>query len=737
MNIHESTRARLSQEKVKISDLRGLAMAAKISLSNIRSDKSKIVDELMLPNNLERIIPFLQIIPETLADTMERETKAEKNRILQNVFDESTKFNRTLGLTFVALMFYIFLIVAGTTDLQLFLPESTVRLPIVEVELPLVEFYYLTPFLILVFHFNLLINLKHHQEKHLKWENEVGKYMERIHAPFLLNFVPSYVPSFHMIRIILALVISISVFFLPIINIILMQWKFGAYHDFCISSIQFAACLLDFGLILGYFNKVFLTIKDPNLGWLRRGIWVGRTFAIVIGLAGLLCWSIALDLELTLMDPMRIELYGREWIPRIDLTNEADQVGEVSDAYILRYLEDGLPEEEAKQKALRKFGKYLNLQGRDFRYAVLDGVNLTGANLKGCRFDHALIRNSYFALANLDSANFSRANLEGSYFTDAIIQKTNFMGAILDKTHFERCRLDLAILSSSLTIRSAHFEQASLFNLHLEMANFISCHFEGAKMNGIHLEGAQLAASHFEGAMLAGAHLECANLLGSYLEGANLFQAHLENANLMNARLEGSDMVFAHLEGANLCSQTWTGEDLLDQYLRGADLSATYLAHAKLPRSLAQAVIDSVDWTSHSHWDSLMQNLKTVPSWVMLDIHPSDQELDSNFTRMIVAKTEMVGATTNQRMKMLPALACKNKHVGMQILMGLDINLKVHAMGLRTQFHFPSLLPFRKWQTLSDKSLVSIKDYMCKNCRETYIELLSEYSSLLQDHECR
>lgn len=161
--------------------------------------KKEFLVAALMEVEVDRVVPWLKILPEravegvdfsevdretsedavvpeadpdpgqqnSTTESADRASEAKKTHIiaLREALDKSSKVNRSLGLSFVALMFYILLIIASTTDLMLFLPDEKVNLPIVDVELPLKGFYAVTPFLVLIFHFNLLINLYHHRKR--------------------------------------------------------------------------------------------------------------------------------------------------------------------------------------------------------------------------------------------------------------------------------------------------------------------------------------------------------------------------------------------------------------------------------------------------------------------------------------------------------------------------------------------------------------------------------------------
>jgi hypothetical protein len=64
-----------------------------------------------------------------------------------------------LHIVFLAVCAYVLVIVFGTTDLDLLIGKG-VKLPVVDVEVPIVGFYAMAPYLLVLVHFNLLLSLQ-------------------------------------------------------------------------------------------------------------------------------------------------------------------------------------------------------------------------------------------------------------------------------------------------------------------------------------------------------------------------------------------------------------------------------------------------------------------------------------------------------------------------------------------------------------------------------------------------
>lgn len=85
--------------------------------------------------------------------------KAEDFDTIRAAVDDAGGFMRGLWVTFVSLQAYLAIATGSITHRQLFL-ESPIKLPLVDVELPLVAFFVIAPALFVVFHYYLLIQAR-------------------------------------------------------------------------------------------------------------------------------------------------------------------------------------------------------------------------------------------------------------------------------------------------------------------------------------------------------------------------------------------------------------------------------------------------------------------------------------------------------------------------------------------------------------------------------------------------
>jgi hypothetical protein len=103
---------------------------------------------------------------------------------LEGLVKDSSDKVRQFFFAYLALIAYVLAVVFATTDKQLLLVNEGLKLPIVDLTVPLIGFYVVIPLFVLGLHFNLLQNLASHHFKLMElqraWKGTVPS--ERINA---------------------------------------------------------------------------------------------------------------------------------------------------------------------------------------------------------------------------------------------------------------------------------------------------------------------------------------------------------------------------------------------------------------------------------------------------------------------------------------------------------------------------------------------------------------------------
>ncbi len=95
--------------------------------------------------------------------------------------------------------------------------------------------------------------------------------------------------------------------------------------------------------------------------------------------------------------------------------------------------------------------RYMELAGVNFEYADLREANLSNANLKGANLNQSNLTEASFLNANLEGAHLRLAKIAGAFFLGANLKDANLSGAS-----------ELTEVRGGLTVHSpAHFEGAT------------------------------------------------------------------------------------------------------------------------------------------------------------------------------------------------------------------------------------------------------------------------------------
>jgi uncharacterized protein YjbI with pentapeptide repeats len=220
------------------------------------------------------------------------------------------------------------------------------------------------------------------------------------------------------------------------------------------------------------------------------------------------------------------------------------------------------------------------LQGADLRDAQLDDAHLghaqlQGADLRGAQLQGANLRVAELQDADLRDARLKRADLEFARLEGADLRDAQLEGANLSDAQLEGANLSDAQLQGANLQRANSLDaegQVDLAGAQLQGANLHYAHFQGANLHDAQLQGTHLEEAWLIGADLRHTQLQGANLFEAWLRGADLSYAQLQGANLVGAYLDGADLSYAQLQGANLAGANLDGADLSYAQLQGADL---------------------------------------------------------------------------------------------------------------------------------------------------------------------
>jgi uncharacterized protein YjbI with pentapeptide repeats len=508
---------------------------------------------------------------------------------------------RVQNLWFSFLIFMVYLAIAtGTTTHRMLFLESPLNLPVLNISLPLLGFYILTPIIFVVFHFYILLNLvllartaksfEDALERAFPQDGEAREaFRMRIeNTLFVQLLVGGRLEREGINAKLLSLMALITLAIAPVALLLMIQIKFLPYHSEWITWLHRGLLALDLVLVWtlwpGY-RSGWGILSWPKWSWRVKTAGVLTALALVNAVA-----------VATFPDE---GVYVAIWHTYIVPVNTLDLHGEdlVDDTKLM-----DITNKDENSTQAQRWVAILSLKGRD-----LTGVNLEGADIRHVDFAGAIINRANLNQARAKKAHFDNAQLQGASLDGAQLQGASLHGAQLQRA----------------LLRWAQLQGASLDGAQLQGAALWGVQLQGASLDGAQLQVAWLDRAQLQGASLDGAQLQGATLWDAQLQGASLARAGLQGAVLAGARLQGASLDGAQLQGALL-----DGARLRGASLDGAQLQGAVLAGARLQGA---SFVDVCTWRADAQeavWDKTRVSLPWDKRKVWL---PKPAEADEIF----------------------------------------------------------------------------------------------------------
>jgi uncharacterized protein YjbI with pentapeptide repeats len=500
-----------------------------------------------------------------------------------------------LWISYLFALLY-FAIAAGAVTHRDLLLESPVKLPLLNVELPLKAFFFLGPLVFLIVHAYVLLHFvllagkigAFHLELQAQISGDDARARLRRQLPsniFVQSLSGPREVRTGIIGFLLWLIIAISLVAGPIALLILFQLRFLPYHSEWewITWWQRIAVVIDLVLLWILWPRIARG-ENAGLGW--------SDFKRVKVLASLLVSILPVLLVVTIatfpgewleenLPPVRlipawtlpsaqaIQTAGSGWATLHELL-VAGQVNYVT----------GRPQSLLSNVLVLpnfEVGDRVKLDAEGKIAISSNRVSLRGRSLEGAVLAFAHLRNADFTGASLARANFTGADLREAKFECETIGGTpGFFPVDYKNNKYIICA----------QLRGANFRLAQLQGASLAGAQLPGAIFLGAQLQGANLNQAQL-----QGAGLSGVPLQGASLNRTQLQGAHLVYAQLQGAFLYQAQLQGADLVETQLQGASLIETQLQGASLYDARLEGAELRGTFVWRTNPPSNTNGAIV--------------------------------------------------------------------------------------------------------------------------------------------------
>ncbi len=490
---------------------------------------------------------------------------------VRKALDGASTTANNLWLAFLSFGTWLAITIASVTHRDILL-EKPLKLPILNVELPLVSFFWVAPLVYLIFHAYLLLHLKFladlvHRYIALVKEANVG---ERV-----IEGVREQLPTFIMVQVLAApdrhregvlgfllkSALGITIALGPMILLLFIQLQFLPYHKPWVTWLHRGAIIADLAL-LWYFSQKLGEKRDKTFA-LRSWPVTAASFVLISYLS-------------VFVGTFPTERHHNSAISNLASLRALLLEGPINPvtkrrsswfSNTLVVIDENLVQQSAVNEAGVRVTE--SFRGRDLTGAVLSKTDLRKADFTG---------------ANLTGVNLSDAKLTGSDFG-------------CDR-NFERAKC--------ATMTLANLSGAELAGAILDGAMLYGARFDGAQMQGSWMRNARLAGASLEKAQMQAITLNETDLTGAMLTGADL-----RAATLIRTVLRGASLETALLSGAILDDTDFTGANLGDATLRLVRGEKTIVRLA----SVSRIRIDGEEFASQEAWEKAREDwTATIPT---------------------------------------------------------------------------------------------------------------------------
>jgi len=533
---------------------------------------------------------------------------------------------RNLYITFLLFSLYITIIIASTTDMML-LKESPIRLPLLNIELPIVGFYAAIPWFYLLFHFNLLLNFVLLGRKLRVFENDLVPLQQNEQMRLqerLANF-----PFAHMlvgrqhdglIKLLLKVIVYTTLLVVPLMVLLWAQFGFLAHHNVAVTWGHRAAIILDCLLLFALWPRTVSShswwawFLNPILRDSSGKIQIYRSIenfsqpiALIILTSSVLFFSI---IAATIPD----EAWEKQLI---SLSNENDQA-------FFKLCSSGFKDNSEKVNKIQTVYTKYNLGEYQSSFKPASQILCITAWLFGRNspenpsieksegilgFHRNLdLREQLITKNDLDAVSINTLREELSKQTTDLKEKSSNQKQnkekhekksgwqhAINKTlgfNLQNRQLQYANFSRSLLfradLRGANINGAYLQNINLQKAKLNSAQMQRADLSEAQMQGADLSEAQMQGADLSEAQMQGADLSFAQMQGTNLSFAQMQGADLRNAKMQGAYLSFAQMQGTNLSFAQMQGAYLSFAKMQGANLRKAKMQGANLSEAKMQ-----------------------------------------------------------------------------------------------------------------------------------------------------
>jgi uncharacterized protein YjbI with pentapeptide repeats len=569
------------------------------------------------------------------------EQKTDAQMLLE-VANTSSERLAVLHTGFMATCVYVLVIVFGTTDLDLLIGKG-VQLPVVNVAVPIVGFYVFAPFILVLVHFNLLLQLQLLSRKLHAFDSaaapeddEIGGLRDRLHI-FPFTYYIAGRPG-HRVQPFVALMVSITVIMLPLITLLSLQMEFLAYQEELYTWLQRIAIWIDIatvayfwpliinpsGSLRDYYRDLYRAHLPRKRDWIPLGLFVTGLIFVLFGstlgvedtekiadrivmilpfLAGILLISISTIGTLFLRKSRPLARFGSlllallgagtvfflisSWLKSPDQVKDTSIAASIIALIVFFAILLFWQHEAPRGSLVLHLSVFLCfpltlamlVDGESLEHRI---ITIQGSHEQSTLFCNLFLKNKRILELQEQILLAKQPQPE----TLALIRSDEWEKGIrqIEPLDLKGRKLRHANLIRCILAR------ADLRKTDLKGAFLLLTQLQGAELSETQLQGADLYSAQLQGADLYSAQLQGTDLSSAQLQGANLLETQLQGADLSYAQLQGAYLSFAQLQGADLSRAQLQGADLYSAQLQGTDLSFAQLQGANLLETQLQGV---------------------------------------------------------------------------------------------------------------------------------------------------
>jgi len=373
---------------------------------------------------------------------------------LQKALNEAAGKASVLWTTFITFQLYLAIAFGSVTHRDLFL-ENSIKLPLLNVDLPLVGFFVVAPAVLVILHFYVFLQLAGLASRAKDYNTLLGvdvpdasdrQYVRRRLDAFpILQFLAG--PRDQRTGFLgfsLRVIAWITLVATPVLILLQAQVTFLPYHREWIVWLQRVAVLID--LVLIWYFWIHLRSDDDSI----KGVW--RKAWMYLGGTGTLCVVIFSTYLATFPgESIKAHLPELSLLQALLFEGGVDAVhGRLLSVFSNRLV---LPDQSfvVDSEKLDKITVSRSFRGRDLRLAVLDRADLrkadfSGAQLQGAGLFEAQLQGASLVEAQLQGAELYKAQLQGALLVQAQLQGAWLVGAQLQGAKLDRAQLQGAVL---------------------------------------------------------------------------------------------------------------------------------------------------------------------------------------------------------------------------------------------------------------------------------------------------